>query len=91
MLYFFAVWLIAIVGGLLFCLFGSMVSSIAGSSTVTFLLITGLIAAAATAIHQLMERLEELKEQFQNQTRQLQNWRNGWNSGRRKTPIKRSC
>ena len=39
---------------------------------VTFLLITGLIAAAATATHQLMERLEELKEQFQNQTRQLQ-------------------
>ena len=49
-----------------------MVSSIAGSSTVTFLLITGLIAAAATAAHQLMVRLEELKEQFQNQTRQLQ-------------------
>ena len=72
MLYFFAVWLIAIVGGLFFCLFGSMVSSIAGSSMVTFLLITGLIAAAATATHQLMERLEELKEQFQNQTRQLQ-------------------
>ena len=72
MLYFFAVWLIAIVGGLLFCLFGSMVSSIAGSSTVTFLLITGLIAAAATAAHQLMVRLEERKEQFQNQTRQLQ-------------------
>lgn len=71
MLYFFVVWLITIVGGLFFCLFGSMISSIAGSSTVTFLLVTGLIAVAATVLRLIVVQLESMEKELQSQSQQL--------------------
>ena len=68
----FVVWMVLVLAMVGLFLVGGVLTAVAGSSIVWFLLAVALLAAAVFFVLKGMERLEQLEEQLQNQSRRIQ-------------------
>ena len=68
----FVVWMVLVLAMVGLFLVGGVLTAVAGSSIVWFLLAAALLAAAVFFVLKGMERLEQLEEQLQNQSRRIQ-------------------
>ena len=68
----FVVWMVLVLAMVGLFLVGGVLTAVAGSCIVWFLLAAALLAAAVFFVLKGMERLEQLEEQLQNQSRRIQ-------------------
>lgn len=68
----FVVWMVLVLAMVGLFLVGGVLTAVAGSSIVWFLLAAALLAAAVFFVLKGMERLEQIEEQLQNQSRRIQ-------------------
>ena len=69
---FFVVWLVLILGLAGLFLVGGALSAVMGSSFSWFLLAAAVLAGAAFLVMKGLERLEQVEEQLQSQSRRIQ-------------------
>lgn len=69
---FFVVWLVLILGLAGLFLVGGALSAVMGSSFSWFLLAAAVLAGAAFLVLKGLERLEQMEEQLQSQSRRIQ-------------------
>ena len=69
---FFVVWLVLILGLAGLFLVGGALSAVMGSSFSWFLLAAAVLAGAAFLVLKGLERLEQVEEQLQSQSRRIQ-------------------
>ena len=82
---FFVVWLVLILGLAGLFLVGGALSAVMGSSFSWFLLAAAVLAGAAFLVLKGLERLEQMEEQLQSQSRRIQKLETQLEQGKKET------